>query len=169
MAGILAIAMLSCRGNTQQTAEANPSAPATQEQSATDSTQVQQATAADAQAQTQALPEAITAFLQKHFPNATVARVETDNVFGGVESDVTLSDGTEVDFDTKNEWEQVDCHAKAVPAALVPNAIANYVKNNNKGMAIVKIDKKNVGYEIELSNGVDLRFDAKGKFVGIDD
>ncbi|HAP49911.1 MAG TPA: hypothetical protein DCQ56_01665, partial [Porphyromonadaceae bacterium] len=76
------------------------------------------------------LPTPITDFLKQHFPQATVSFVETDNEFGGVEYDVTLSDGTEVDFDKAGQWENVDCHAKAVPAALVPQAIATYVKTN---------------------------------------
>lgn len=130
------------------------------------------ATAASAQtqpAQAQALPQEITAFINKHFPGATIAGVEPDNEFGGVEYDVHLNDGTEVDFDKNNQWEQVDCKGKAVPAALIPTNIANYVKTNYQAVAIAKIDKKNYGgYEIELANGMELKFDASGKFVGVD-
>ena len=82
---------------------------------------------------------------------------------------MTLNDGTEIDFDRNNQWDNVDCHTKAIPAALVPQAIANYVKTNYQALPITKIDKDAYGYEIELSNGMDLKFDTSGRFLGIDD
>ena len=116
----------------------------------------------------QALPEAITTFLKQHFPNATVAGVEPDNEHGGLEYDVYLNDGTQVDFDTNNQWEKVES-MKGVPAALVPKAIATYVKGNYQNLAITKINKEYGGYEIELANGMDLKFDGSGRFMGMDD
>ena len=171
---LCAAALVSCSGSSDtHQATAVPTAQeqmATQPQQtpATDSTamaQPQQATAQTAQG----LPEAITAFLQKHFPGATVARVETDNEYGGLEYDLTLNDGTEVDFDASNRCEKVDCKVKAVPAALVPASIASYVKSNYQSLPITKIDIKPYGYEIELSNGLDLNFNNNGQFVSIDD
>jgi len=43
------------------------------------------------------------------------------------------------------------------------------VKANFPDSQIVKIDKERGGYDIELSNDLDLRFNAKGKVLGIDD
>ena len=85
------------------------------------------------------------------------------------QTDVYLNDGTEVDFDARNQWEKVDCHTKAVPAALVPSAIASYVKANYQSLPITKIDNNRYGYDIELSNGLELKFNANGQFMGIDD
>lgn len=168
-------ALASCN-NGGDTAQTQNTMPVAQQQvaqpAAPDSTMAQQAATpavAQAQAQTSALPQNIADFLQKQFPGATVAYVETDAEHGGVEYDVTLNDGTEVDFDRANQWEQVDCKVKAVPAALVPAAIASYVKSNNQGLPITKISRKPYGYEIELNNGLELRFDANGHFAGIDD
>lgn len=134
-----------------------------------DTTAAQQPAANPAAAQAQGLPQQITDFLLKQFPGATVSYVETDADHGGMEYDVTLNDGTEVDFDRANQWESVDCHVKAVPAALVPGAISSYVKSNNQGLPITKISRKPNGYEIELNNGLELRFDPNGNFAGIDD
>ena len=116
----------------------------------------------------QALPEPVTAFLNKHFPGDSVVGFETDNDYGVLEYDVMLSDGTEVDFDRNNQWKEVDCKDKAVPAQLVPAAIANYVKANHKSVPIIKIDNKRFGYEIELANELKLKFNANCEFVGFD-
>lgn len=119
--------------------------------------------------QAQALPQAITDFLQQHFPGANVAYVESDNK-NGLKYDVTLNDGTEIDFDLANQWEEVDCKIKPVPPALVPPAIDNYVKTlSQKDLMIIKIGRKHYGYEIELSNGLDMRFNLNGQFIGVDD
>ena len=57
----------------------------------------------------------------------------------------------------------------AVPADLIPASIAEYVKTHFPGTQIVKIDKERRGYEVELSNDLDLQFNKNGKFIGIDD
>lgn len=166
--GVILFALYSCTGNNADQQVAAP-APAPQEQPvqtpAVDSTQAQ----APAAATIQAVPEAVNAFVKQHFPNATIAGVEVDNDHGGTEYELYLSDGTEVDFDANNQWDNVDCHGKAVPAALVPQAIATYVKSNYQNIAITKINKEHYGYEIELANGLELNFDRSGKFTGTDD
>ena len=170
-----AVALMSCNGggNGMQQQAPVPNGQeqvATQpEQPVTDTVVAQQQAATQANAQQQALPEAITAFLNKNFPGAAVVGVETDNEHGGLEYDVYLNDGTEVDFDTRNQWEKVDCKVKAVPASLVPPTIASYVKTNYLSLPITKIDNKRYGYEIELSKGIDLKFSSNCQFMGVDD
>jgi len=163
--GFFTLALMSCNnggGNQQGTTPVSQdqNVTAVQPQAAPDSNQAQPA-------QAQALPDAITQFINKHFPGATVAMVETDNEHGGIEYDVTLNDGTEVDFDNNNQWDMVESRTKAIPAALIPAEISSYVKSNYQSLTIVKIDKQQGrgGYEVELSNGIDLHFDANGKFL----
>jgi len=159
---LLAIGLLACTGNNnnQQMQPQQAPAPTVQQQPA-------QTPPADAQAQ--AVPEAINAFVKQYFPNATIAGVEPDNDHGGVEYDVHLNDGTEVDFDANNQWETIESRAKGVPAAFIPQAIATYVKSNYQNMAVAKIHKEHYGYEIELTNGLELNFDQSGQFMGMDD
>ena len=167
--GLLAVTLFSCSGNTnQQQVPAAPTVPAEQVAPVDTSVQAQPQAQASATA-VQAVPDVITAFVQQYFPGATVARVETDNEHGGIEYELTLNDGTEVDFDANNQWEKIDTHTKAVPAALVPQAVADYVKAQYQSLFIVKIDKDYNGYDIELSNGMDLDFDQAGRFVRVDD
>ncbi len=37
---------------------------------------------------------------------------------------------TRFEFDKNGNWDKVDCHHAAVPAAIIPASIANYVKAN---------------------------------------
>ncbi len=114
------------------------------------------------------LPEAAKSFVQKQFPKQKISRAEKD-IDGIVNYEVRLSNGAELDFDKDGNWQKIDCKRKAVPAVLVPNAISSYVKQNYPKSIILKIEKKQFGYEIDLSKGPDLNFDQKGTFIGIDD
>ena len=115
------------------------------------------------------LPAAIQSFLKEYFPEMTVSYVKKDSEFAQTTYEVVLQDGTEIEFDSKGQWDNIDCKRAAVPAALIPAAIAEYVQQSFPGQFIVKIDKETFGHEIELSNGLELKFDKKGKLVNVDD
>lgn len=115
------------------------------------------------------LPEAAKLMIKKHF-NSKVSLVKTEKRLGSVhEYEVILTDGTEIEFDSKGNWDKVETSAsKSVPASLVPAAISQYVKDNYKKFKIVSLDKERHGYSVELSNGVDMEFDHNGKFLRFD-
>ena len=115
------------------------------------------------------LPAAAKAFLQKNFPGNAVSytTIDYDNMRKMYEAH--LADGTEVKFDKAGNWDKVDCHFTAVPAHLVPANIAQQVKAQYQGAVITKIDKERYGYDIELSNDLDLKFNKHGQLAYIDD
>jgi hypothetical protein len=170
-AGVVVLALCSCTGNNDANQQ-QAVVPVPQEQpvqaAPADTTMAQpQANPQAAAATAQALPEAITTFIKQQFPNATIAGIEPDHEHGGLEYDVYLSDGTQIDFDANNQWEKVE--SRAVPAYFIPKAIATYVSSNYQNMAITKIKKEYNTYEVELVNGMDLVFDRSGRFMGMDD
>lgn len=117
------------------------------------------------------LPEAAKAMLTKNF-KAGVSLVKVDSDFGRVsEYEVILTDGTEVSFDRSGNWKEVDTSIKKqVPSNLMPKAIVDYVKKNHNGTRIVGVENKGSrGFEINLSNDIDLIFNADGKFLRYDD
>ena len=75
------------------------------------------------------LPQAAQNLLSTHFPNVQVNHIKIDkHTFGGEDYDVVLNNGTEIDFDSKGNLEEVDCgRTGKVPNAIVPEAIRNYV------------------------------------------
>ena len=115
------------------------------------------------------LPAAAKTFVQQNFKGTSIVYVEFDREFNGGKYEVTLNDGTQIDFDKKGVWDKIDCEVGAVPAALIPGTIANYVKTNFAGAKVTKIDKERFGYEIELSNGLELKFNKAGQLLSMDD
>ncbi len=111
------------------------------------------------------LPATAKAFVQSNFKGKKIVYAEKDwNSY-----ECRLNDGTEIEFNKKGKWEKIDCQKKAVPATLIPDAIKKYVEANFKGILITKIDQGGRGYEVELSNDLDLKFNDQGKFIGMDD
>ncbi|MDE5633727.1 MAG: PepSY-like domain-containing protein, partial [Muribaculaceae bacterium] len=57
----------------------------------------------------------------------------------GMEYEVDLASGAEIDFRDNGDWKEVKAaRGKAVPAAIVPAAISKYVAANFKGQTIVE-------------------------------
>nr|WP_242499231.1 PepSY-like domain-containing protein [Flavobacterium sp. 140616W15] len=46
--------------------------------------------------------------------------------------------------------------------------IVSYINTNFANTTITKIDKGTWGYEVNLSNGLELEFNSKGNFIRID-
>jgi hypothetical protein len=111
------------------------------------------------------LPQKAQQFITKYFSGVEFLSAKLDDG----EYEVKLVDGTEIEFTTAGEWKKVDCRTRAVPSALVPEAITKYVKGQFPKNLITKIEKKRNGFEIELDNDLELIFDKNGAFMGADD
>lgn len=112
---------------------------------------------------------AITQFVEQHFPKATIQTVIPDDN----EIEVLLSDFTKIEFRLNNEWKEVDCELASiyttVPAALVPEQITAYVTANFPNTLIQKLERKLLGWEIELNNGLEIEFNKSFNVTKIDD
>lgn len=114
------------------------------------------------------LPANAQTFLKKHFPNETPAYIVKEKEIFSTEYKVQFSNATEIEFDGKGNWEEIDGNHNAIPVSAIPAKIAAYVKANYKDANVTKIDKSRWGYEVDLSNGLELEFDSNEKFLRID-
>ncbi len=116
------------------------------------------------------LPKGAQSTLAKNF-KSKVSVIKIDKDFGRIsEYDVVMSDGAEISFDRDGNWKDVEVsNNSAVPKGFIPTAIAQYVSRNYKNARIIGIDKDRNGYELELSTGLDLKFDKQGNFLRFDD
>ena len=114
------------------------------------------------------LPVAIQSFVKQYFPQSQIAFAQKDIELFGANYSLVLNDGTESDFDGE-KCDKVDAKMKAVPQALVPAPISTYVTTTFPGVMITKIDQERYGYEIELSSGLELKFNKQGALMEMDD
>ena len=115
------------------------------------------------------LPKPARELLNEHFKDKQIALVQKDKDGLRTNYDIVFSDGMKMEFDSKGEWTEIDGKPQAVPAAMVPKTIADYVAKTYPGARIQQIDRDRRGYEVELSNGLDVKFNKKLKVVSVDD
>ena len=76
-----------------------------------------------------------------------------------------------LDFRSDGSWESVERKYDAVPAAIVPKQISDFVAANElfSRQFIRKIERDPYTWEIELSGGMEIKFDRKFNVIGYDD
>ena len=115
------------------------------------------------------LPEKAQTFLMKYFENADVLYAKAERDMGVVTSyDVVLDGNVKVEFNRSGEWTSVDCERGQVPDSLLPQGVLDYVTKKFAKAYVVEIDRDRMGYEVKLSNDLDLDFDKNGKFLRVD-
>ena len=115
------------------------------------------------------LPVKARDLISQNFASA-ISLVEEEKSMGSVkEYEVTLTDGSEITFTNSGEWKSVETpNNKPVPSGMVPTAIIKYVNAKHAGAYVVGIEKNKKGFEVELSNGVEIQFDKTGNFMNYD-
>ncbi|EAL9473338.1 TPA: PepSY-like domain-containing protein, partial [Campylobacter coli] len=100
------------------------------------------------------LPRNAQDFISKNFKTAQIALVKKD-----IDSyDVTLNDGTEIDFIITGEWKDVDGKYKALPNSILPNIMPKISASSNA--QIIEVSREINGYKFELSNQLKIYTDA---------
>lgn len=116
------------------------------------------------------LPLTARNFINQYFSKPQISHIKIESeILQTKKYEVLLTDRTEIDFDSKGNWIEVDCNKSAVPAALIPVTVREYVTKNFPREVITKIERGRSGVEVELSNDYSLKFNKKGKFVSMDD
>ncbi|EAH8281685.1 hypothetical protein EUB38_09615 [Campylobacter coli] len=106
------------------------------------------------------LPRNAQDFISKNFKTAQIALVKKD-----IDSyDVTLNDGTEIDFIITGEWKDADGKYKALPNSILPNIMPKISASSNA--QIIEVSREINGYKFELSNQLKIYTDAQGNILG---
>jgi len=111
------------------------------------------------------LPATAQEMIKEHFAGGTIMAATREK--GAISSryEVTLQGGTEIEFDRRGRWTEVDCKSQAVPSGIVPGKISDYVRQQHAGQKITQIERSGGTYEIELSNGTEIEFNRHYKAV----
>ena len=116
------------------------------------------------------LPVQVKTFIQQTYPGQTITFAQKDLELTGWKYEVFLADGTHIEFDTDDMWDKIESPvARPVPQQLIPAPIASHIQANFPGTVVTKIDKERNGYEIELANGMELKYNKQGVLREMDD
>ena len=115
------------------------------------------------------LPQAAQAVLNKHFAGKEILLTKQDREWTRRYYDVIFVDGSKIEFDSNGQWTEIDCLQGAVPDALVPQQILTFVKKKFPNCQITQIDRDRRGYDVDLSNGLEIEFNKNFQVIDIDD
>jgi hypothetical protein len=113
------------------------------------------------------LPNEVTSFISKHFPNKSIIQVIKDKDGLIKTYDVILSDNLSLEFNRKREIIDIDGVGQ-LPNSVIPAKILEYVKTNYPDNFITDWELDDRNQQIQLNNGIDLEFNMKGDFLRID-
>lgn len=115
------------------------------------------------------LPVAARKVVKDNF-KSSISLVKVEKKMGSVsEYEVILDDGAEITFDKKGNWKEVEVGKnRSVPAYFIPGAIAKHLSSYYKDAKVVGIEKDRKGYEVKLSNDIELKFRPDGSFLRYD-
>lgn len=114
------------------------------------------------------LPAMAQQFLQEFFADVEVTLAHEDGPIVRREYDVTLSDGTHIEFSTDGRCIEVESR-EALPQGVVPPSIETYVAKHYPSHFINRLERSRREWEVRLSNGLEITFDRRFRVVSIDD
>ena len=117
----------------------------------------------------EALPSAAQKFIKSNFPSCEVLYATKDVDFASVEYTVGLTCGYVIEFNGKGEWKDIDGKGKALPESIIPAPIRKTVEERFPGCVVTDINKERGGYEVKLNNGLEVKLNAAGVILEVDD
>ncbi|EDM36754.1 putative periplasmic protein [Pedobacter sp. BAL39] len=106
-------------------------------------------------------------YINTHFGDATITRVEKDREGALNEYEVYLSNGVKLEFDVNGAIENIES-LKQLPDSVIPVSILTYVQANYPDQYIIEWELETNDQEVKLSNGLELKFTKAGEFIRID-
>lgn len=110
------------------------------------------------------LPKPAIELIQKHWPSCAIDFA----YINGKEYEALLTDGTIIQFDSKGIWKEMKC-TDGLPVTLVPGYITRYVVERFPKQLIIDCEKLKGGYEVTLTNGLQIQFDLRGYVTHVDE
>lgn len=115
------------------------------------------------------LPSACRTFLSAYFHQSEISHIKIEsNLLGTKGYDVILTNGVNVEFDKSGEWKEIEARHAFIPLKVLPDRIADYIRNNFPDNTVISADKDTREYEIKLNNDLELKFDRNGYFKKFD-
>ena len=116
------------------------------------------------------LPQTAQTFIANNFGNAVVSSATMDDNSRHDRYEVMLSNGIKIEFDHNGEWSSVKTKANnsQLPDKIIPAKIKQYVNTTYPDMGIVEIERERERYEVELANGIEIKFNSNFEVVKTD-
>lgn len=114
------------------------------------------------------LPATAKEMINTHFSGVQLSFAKEESEIFDKSYEIIFVNGNKIEFDKNGNWKEIDCKYTEVPESVIPSVILNHVRNTYGGVRIVSIEKYKKGYEVELANGLELKFNKQFELIDID-
>ena len=115
------------------------------------------------------LPAAARVFIQSDFPSLSISFITRDADLLDTTYDVHFTNGLKLEFNSKGEWKEISNATALIDTKYIPKEILASIASRWPDAGIKKIERYRQGYEIELTNRLELKYDKHFRLVEIDD
>jgi len=113
------------------------------------------------------IPVEIKTYVETHFPASKILQCVKDKDGLELNYDVIIEGNFKLEFNKKKEIESID-GVTQLPDSVIPAKILNYVQTNYASNFITDWDLDRNDQQVELDNGLELKFNKSGDFLRID-
>lgn len=114
------------------------------------------------------MPREAREFLNTFYKNTTVSFAKQETDWFEKNYKVILEDGTSVEFDRSGDWTEIKGKSTGVPVAILPAPVRAYLADKYEGVSVKQAERQDRQLEVELENGLEIRFNKKYEVVDID-
>ena len=115
------------------------------------------------------MPQAAQNFVKTNYPDVEVALTTVDDDIVNPEYKVALVNGVVIEFKNDGRLESIKTRTGNIPEGIVPVQIIKEVKRHYPEAKVTEYEIDRRGYEVKLSNRMELKFNSSFKLVEIDD
>ena len=115
------------------------------------------------------MPQAAQNFVKTNYPDVEVALTTVDDDIVNPEYKVALVNGVVIEFKNDGRLESIKTRTGNIPEGIVPVQILKEVKRHYPEAEVTEYEIDRRGYEVKLSNRMELKFNSSFKLVEIDD
>lgn len=114
------------------------------------------------------IPESARTFISTNFPSDNVSYVTVDDDLIRPDYTVVLESGIHLEFTADGALDKIEAGRAGIPVSVIPVQITEYVERHYPGASCRTYDVGRRGYEVELSNGMELKFNNDFALVEVD-
>lgn len=115
------------------------------------------------------LPANAQTFIKTNFPEVQISHALQESGLFENDYKVFLANGAKIEFDEEGNWEDIECKTSKVPLSAMPVKIQQFLTEKHPNLDVVKIDRDNNDYDLELRTGLEIQFNLSGDFMRYDD
>lgn len=113
------------------------------------------------------IPAEIMAYLNEHFASNVIIRALKEMDDNTVEYEIYLDGDYELEFNENFEIISIEGITE-LPDSVIPQSILDYVTQNYPNDFIVEWELEDDHQQVELSNGIEIKFTLNGEFIRVD-